>query len=230
MSFSTPLAWYWVLAPLLVAVLAMILLLRALVHLFHGRLAHGGLHAASGLALGLAALCAGLIVFNTQSYSRLTNERAVAEVTVGAFNARLNLYRVTVERLDRPGAAVVCSLQGDEWLLSARVQKWKPWANLLGLDSTYTLDQIANKYSSADRGQGKPITACNLAGPGPDAGVFSGLAAWLMAQSFAEQRRFGSAVYMPLTDGAIYRVLMTEAGLNAEPINPIARDAVARGL
>jgi hypothetical protein len=35
---------------------------------------------------------------------------------------------------------------------------------------------------------------------------------------------------MPLTDGAIYRVVMTQTGLNADAVNPIARDAVARQL
>ena len=55
-----------------------------------------------------------------------------------------------------------------------------------------------------------------------------GLSDWLMHSAQAEQRRFGSAIYMPLTDGAIYHVVMTQSGLNAEAVNPIARDAVAR--
>ena len=230
MSFSTPLAWYWVLAPLLAAALALILLLRALFHAVHGRLAHGGLHATGGLVLALAALSIGLIVFGTQSFVRLTKEREVAEVTVAAFSPSANLYRVTVDRVDGPNQRIVCSLQGDEWLLSARVQKWKPWAVILGLDSTYSLDQIANKYVNAARGNGKPITACDLGGVAPEAGALSGLAAWLAAHSYAEQRHFGSAVYMPMTDGAIYRVLMTEEGLNAEPVNPIARSSAGRDL
>ena len=54
--------------------------------------------------------------------------------------------------------------------------------------------------------------------------------AWLAAHSYAEQRRFGSAVYMPLADGAIYRVVMTQSGLNAEAVNPIAENAVRRGI
>ena len=149
MSFSTPLAWYWVVTPLLVAVLAVFLLLRAVFHVAHGRLTHGGAHAASGLVLGLVALAAGLVVLQTQSLARLTAERAVAEVTVAAFNPRLDLYRVTVDRLDGANIRTVCSLEGDEWLLSARVQKWKSWATILGLDSTYSLDQIANKYLTA---------------------------------------------------------------------------------
>ncbi len=48
------------------------------------------------------------------------------------------------------------------------MQKWKGWANILGLDATYTLDQIFNKYSSAARANGKPITSCDLKGPPPE--------------------------------------------------------------
>jgi len=229
MSFASPLEWYWVVAPLAVAVLAAVLLLRAVFHVARGRFRHGGLHATSGLVLGLAALCFGLIVLNTQSYARLTAERPVAEVTVAALHPALQLYRVTVRRLDGTALVTICNIQGDEWLMSAAVQKWQPWANILGLDSTYALDQVANKYFSAARGNGRTITACDLRAPVPD-WMPRGLAGWLMAHAQAQQRRFGSAVYMPLTDGAIYRVIMTQSGLNAESANPIAQAAVARRL
>jgi hypothetical protein len=232
MSFSSPLEWYWVIAPLAVAVLAALLILRGIFHLGCARFAPAGLAAGSGVVLGLVALCLGLVVLNTQTYVRLSAERPVAEVTVAALHPAVQLYRVTVRRLD--GAALVtdCRIQGDEWLMSAAVQKWRPWANILGLDATYTLDQIANKYFSAARGNGRAITACDLKGAAPPANQFvpSGLVDWLMGSARAEQRRFGSAVYMPLTDGAIYRVIMTQSGLNAEAVNPIARAAVAQRL
>jgi hypothetical protein len=230
MSFSSPLQWYWVVAPLAVAVLAVILLLRGVFHVVRGRFGHGGLHAGGGLMLALAALCAGLLVFNTQSYARLTAERPVAEITVAALHPALQLYRVTVRRLDGTDIVTTCTIQGDEWLMSAAVQKWRPWMNILGLDSTYSLDQIANKYFSAARGNGRRITACALAGKPPPDWMPRGLTAWLIAHAQAEQRRFGAAVYMPLTDGAIYRVIMTQGGLNADAVNPIAQSAVARGL
>ena len=229
MSFASPLSWYWVVTPLIVAVLAFTLLLRAILHAGRGRLRHGGRSAAGGLVLALVALCAGLIVLNTQSYARLTAERPVAEVTVGAQHPALQTYRVTVRRLDGTALVTSCTLQGDEWLMSAAVQKWRPWMNILGLDSTYSLDQLANKYFSAGRGNGHAITACDLTAP-VQGWMPRGLSGWPYDPRQASQRRFGSAVYMPLTDGAIYRVIMTQSGLNAEAVNPIARDAVARRL
>jgi hypothetical protein len=229
MSFTSPIAWYWVIAPLVVAVLAAILLLRAIFHVARGRFAHGGLHATTGLVLALAALCVGLIVLNTQSYARLTHERPVAEVTVAALHPALQTYRITVRRLDETRLVTTCDIQGDEWIMSAAVQKWRPWANILGLDSTYTLDQMANKYFSAQRGNGHLITACDLTGRTVPS-FAPGLTFWLMTRAQAQQRRFGSAVYMPLTDGAIYHVIMTQSGLNADAVNPIAQAAVARRL
>jgi hypothetical protein len=229
MSFTSPLHWYWVIAPLAVAVLAAIFLLLAVFHTARGRFGRGGLHAGSGVVLALAAFCAGLIVLSTQTYARLTSERPVAEVTVAAVHPALQTYEVTVRRLDGTNLVTICTVQGDEWLMSAAVQKWRPWMNILGLDSTYTLDQITNKYFSAARGNGRRITACDLEGS-PPAWLPPGLSAWLMDRAQASQRHFGSAVYMPLTDGAIYRVVMTQNGLNADAVNPIARDAVAREL
>ena len=229
MSFTSPLHWYWVIAPLAVAVLAVILFCVALFHTARGRFGRGGLHAGGGVVLGLVALCAGLIVLSTQTYARLTAERPVAEVTVAALHPALQTYQVTVRRLDGTDLVTVCAVQGDEWLMSAAVQKWQPWMNILGLDSTYTLDQVANKYFSAARGNGRRITACDLEGL-PPAWLPRGLTAWLMDQAQASQRHFGSAVYMPLTDGAIYRVVMTQNGLNAQAVNPIAQSAVTRRL
>jgi len=50
---------------------------------------------------------------------------------------------------------------------------------------------------------------------------------WLVGQSYTEDRRFGSAAYMPLADGAVYKVVMTQSGLNAESTNDIAKGANA---
>lgn len=93
----------------------------------------------------------------------------------------------------------------------------------------YVLDQISNRYFTAARGNGKTITACDLKGPPPRVNrwVPRGWLNWLVAHAYTEDRRFGSAVFMPMADGAAYRVLITQSGLNAEPTNAIARRANA---
>ena len=48
---------------------------------------------------------------------------------------------------------------------------------------------------------------------------------WLLAQFYTEDRRFGSANYMPLADGAVYHVVITQSGFNAEPGNAAAKAA-----
>jgi hypothetical protein len=180
-----------------------------------------------GIPVAAVGLAFSLIALNTQTFARLSQEGDVAQVSVKAVNPADSLYEVSVKRLDGSNVTTTCNIQGDEWLIGGRVQKWKPWANVLGLDSTYTLDQIDNKYFSAARANGKPITACDLSGPPPAVNqvVPNSLMAWLLDQSYTEQRHFGSASYMPLADGAVYKVVMTQSGLNAEPVNDAARAA-----
>ena len=223
------LGWYWIVVPLVAAGLGVFVLLRGFGHVFGGRPARGAGHLVVGSPLALLGLGVALVALNTQSFARLTHENDVANVSVKSLDASKNTYRVTIQRLDGPQQTLTCDLQGDEWEMAARVQKWKPWANVLGLDTTYTLDQVSNKYYDASRGNGRPITACDLRGPAPavDQWVPNSWLNWLVGESYTEQRRFGSAAYMPLTDGAAYKVVMTQSGLNAEPANDIAKGANA---
>jgi hypothetical protein len=219
----------WWIAPALVAVFGVALALGGIGHLTRGNIGGGSGRVAVGSTIGAVGLALALLGLNTQLFARLTHEGQVADVSVKLLNAGDSKYLVTIKRLDIPDLVQTCVLQGDEWIIEGRVQKWQPWANAVGLDSTYVLEQISNKYFSAARGNGRPITACDLQGPKPavDQYVPGSVLAWLASHAFTEERRFGSANYMPLADGAIYRVVMTQAGLNAEPENPAAQAANA---
>ena len=218
--------WWWI-APAAVAVFGVLLLLRGIGHLGGGEVGRGGAHIAFGGTIGVLGFALALLALNTQLFARLTYEGQVADVSVKELDPANSKYLVTIKRLDIPGVVQTCVLQGDEWILEGRVQKWQPWANTLGLDSTYVLEQISNKYFSATRGNGKPITACDLQGQRPtiDQYVPGSWLAWIAGHSFTEERRFGSANYMPLADGAVYRVVMTQSGLNAQPENDAAQKA-----
>jgi hypothetical protein len=227
MPFISPTEWYWVVAPLVAGALGLVLLLRGIGHAARGRGGRATAHLAVGSPLAVAGFALALVALNTQTFARLSHENDVANVAVKLVDPAHSLYHLTIQRLDVPDAVQGCDVQGDEWEMSARVQKWKPWANMLGLDTTYTLDQVSNKYFDAARGNGRPITACDLKGPPPAVNQYvpQSWLFWLTDQSYTEQRRFGSAAYMPLADGAVYKVVMTQSGLNAEPINAAAASA-----
>jgi len=229
LSFISSLGWYWIVAPLAAAALGALIFLGGLGHFFSGNVGRGSVRLAAGAPLAVVGFALSLLGLNTQTYSRLSYESAVADVGVKAIDPAQNLYDVTIKRLDDGATAQTCRIQGDEWEMSGRVQKWKPWANVLGLDTTYTLDQMSNKYSDAARGNGKPITVCDLTGPPPAVNqwVPKSWLFWIVDHSYVEDRRFGSASYMPLADGAVYRVVMTQSGLNAQPSNDIAGKANA---
>jgi len=219
--------WIWIAAPLVVALSGTGLLLAGTGHLFRGRPARASGHMLVGAPLAIIGFAAGLLGFNVQTYSRLTHEGPVAQVDVRLLDAASQRYAVIVHRLDEPGSVTTCDLQGDEWLISGRVQKWKPWANVLGLDATYSLDQLSNKYFTAARASGRPITACDLNGAPPVVNQYlpPEWVPWLTNKAYTVDRRFGDANYMPLADGAEYRVVITQSGFNSEPANDIARKA-----
>lgn len=216
--------------PLLLAALGGLLVLAGLGSLLRFRLFKAGGRLLVGGAFALAGFAVALIGVNIQTYARLSYERPVAAVGVEAIDLPAKRYRVTIRHFDPYESVDRCDIQGDEWILSARVRIWKPWVNVLGLDSGYTFDQVANKYISASEANGKPITACDIRTPDPPVNRYvpEEWLAWLMSLAVAEERRFGSASYMPLADGAAYAVIMTQSGLNAEPANDAARAAVAR--
>ncbi len=217
----------WFVVPLAVAGVGFLLFLAGIGHLVRGRAARAGIGLAGGGTATVAGLVAGFIGLNMQSYARLTYEAPVAEISIRADNPAQKLYTVSVHRLDGSNRSETCTLQGDEWLLSGRVQKWKPWANELGLNATYTLNQISNMYYSAEEANGKPITACDITGPAPKVNQYlpEAWVNWLIQHMLVQDRRFGSANYMPLADGAVYRVVITQFGFNAEPINDAAKRA-----
>ena len=217
----------WIVAPLVVAALGFIGFLAGIGHAVKMRPGRATMGLGAGGALTVGGLAVGLIALNLQGYARLTYEVPLALVTVHAANPAERLYTVTVTRLDETHYSQNCTLQGDAWEIGGRFQKWKPWANELGLNATYTLDQISNRYNSAMDGNGKPITACYLKAPQPTVSQYlpDFVVTWVLRHMIVEDRLFGSASYMPMVDGAQYTVIATQFGFNAEPANAIAHNA-----
>ncbi len=218
---------WMIIAPLAVAVLGFIIFVTGLVHAVKLRPGRATFGLGGGGALTIAGLAVGLIGLNLQGYARLTYEVPLAVVTVHAVNPSQKVFNVTVARLDETHFVQTCTLQGDAWEIGGRFQKWKAWANEIGLNSTYTLDQISNRYNRAADGDGQRITACDLKAPQPKVSQYlpDFVVQWVLKNMLVEDRFFGSASFMPMADGAEYKVIATQFGFNAEPANDIAKAA-----
>jgi hypothetical protein len=219
----------WI-VPGVLGLLGVLLFLRGVTSLGRKPLsgAFGALTGGTFMALGAAT---GLLGLNFLTYNRLSHEQQVAEVTFrqtgpSAFVADMKLPDGTAQKcyLADDSGDGTCAILGDEWQVDARVLKWKPWANVAGLDANYRLERMAGRYHDINAERSAPRSVYQLnSNPGLDL--------WAIAQKYAKyapvvDAQYGSATYIPMADGATYYVTMSQTGLLARPANDQARTAV----
>ena len=231
--------WWWWILPTAVALIGVAVLLGGLRALFGGRPVSGVFGAVVGGGVLWAASLATLFGLNVQSYARLTHERPVATLTVRQVEPQL--YEVTVIQPSvaesAPAGTAVYPVHGDDWRIEAQVLKWKPWANVLGLDAQYRLDRLSGRYRSIEQELHAPRSAHDLSssrGETAGDGLPWTVDAWDALRRYrryvdAADTLYGSAAYMPMADGARYEVWITQSGLIARPANDVARNASAGG-
>jgi hypothetical protein len=180
----------------------------------------------AGASLSLGAILAGaggvllLVATNLHTYARLTYEAPVAELL---FEARgPQRYQATLSRLP-VAERQVFMVNGDEWQLDARVLKWQGWANVIGLDAQYRLERISGRYRDIEQERNGARSVYALSeNPGWDL--------WTWTSDHPGRLPFvdavyGSATYLPMADGARYRVTISQTGLLARPMNAAAEAA-----
>lgn len=224
-------AWWWWIIPGVVGVIGLAIVLSGLGWMFRGRPFKGGRGVlGGGVFLGVAAIV-GLLGLNVQTYHRLTYERQVATIEVRQKGPQL--YDATVTEppteQDPQGVTNTFEIHGDEWRIEARVLKWKPWANVLGLDSQYRLDRFSGRYADTQQELTAERSAFDIR---PTRS--SGLDLWPIAREYSEyvplvDTLYGSGAYMPMSDGARYEVRITQNGLIARPTNEAAAEASSSG-
>jgi hypothetical protein len=205
-----------------VAILGLLLALLGFRRLWARRVVLGSLEGLTGLLfLALAALVAA-IGLNLRTYDRLTHEIPVATVSFQAQGEQ----RFSAVLARAAGNPLFFELHGDEWQLDARVLKWRGVATVLGVDTVYRLDRFGGRYRDVAQEQERRRSVYSLSDE-------PGLDVWTWARRYPRwlpwvDAVYGSATYMPMVDGATYRVTASPTGLLARPVNDIARDAVRR--
>lgn len=232
--------WWWWIIPAIVAFCGVVFLVTGLGSLFRGRFFSGGLSAIGGGGLLAGAAIAALTGLNLQTYARLTYERPVATISLKQLGPQY--FEATVlqpaESESQQPTVGVYPLHGDQWRIEAQVLKWKPWANVLGLNTQYRLDRLSGRYESIEQEINAERSVHPLAGGDPQGDVVETLpwriSAWDAARRYrryvdAVDTLYGGGAYIPMADGAQYEVWITQSGLIARPTNELAREASSGG-
>jgi hypothetical protein len=159
--------------------------------------------------------------FSLLTYERLTHEQPAAEIMLSRLGDRY--YRATLTYPSNLTQSF--ELRGDEWQIDARVLKWRGLANIAGFDTVYRLERIGGRYRDIDSERGAPRTVHVLNEP-------ARIDAWELARRYREYVPWvdalsGSATFLPMADGALYQVSVSQSGLVARPLNQAGREAVA---
>ncbi len=170
--------------------------------------------AAAGLILGVAA--------NLYTYSRLTYEQEVADISFRRIAPLHYAAQLTLLETERERSF---EIRGNEWQVDARIIKWHGLANLLGLDTHFRLERISGRYADVEHEATEPRTVYALAdNPGLDLWrMTNNLPGWLAVVD----AQYGNAAFLPMAEGARYRISVSQSGLVARPLNDAAQQAVA---
>ena len=205
---------------IVLALAGLLFLILAVRRLRRRRMVGGALHAATALIFVLLSVCAVMLAANLRTYQRLSFEQPAGELQLTRtadrqFNAVLTYPN---------GEHASFALRGDEWQVDARVLKWHAFANLVGFDTAYRLERIGGRYTSIEdeRTQARTVYSLNLPqriDPWDLVHRYHSWVPWMDAL-------YGSATFLPMADGALFEIKVSQSGLVARPLNQAARNAV----
>ena len=142
-----------------------------------------------------------------RGYQRLTHETTAATITATRVDAA-KFYAV----IELPGGTrQTYELRGDMIYVDARIIKWDPWLNLLGLHTAYQLDRIGGRFNSIEDEKSQVRTIHALSAPRT-------LDVFAMAQRLGDfapfvDAQYGSATFAPVRDVEHYEVRVSASGL-----------------
>lgn len=205
----------------LIIIVAFVVVLLAGKLLFKGSWFLGWLRGMLGTALLVAAVVLMLTALDFYSYKQLSREQAIANLSF----TKTGPQDFQVSLVDSSGIEQVHAIKGDLWQLDARIFKWSKTLASLGLKSGYRLDRLSGRYYSLEKEQSEPRTVYQLGSSKSTLDVW----AWLQknGQYLAIiDASYGSATYLPMADGALFTVSLSNTGLLARPLNDRAKAAV----
>jgi len=202
----------WILGAAILFSLGLILIIAGLTALF-------GLHPLRfitrtllGLLLIALGVLEGTITIGIQGYRALTQEDLAARISVRPFAPQ----KFTARLQFPDGREASFALSGDEIYLDARILKWHPLVNMLGLSTAYELDRIGGRYRDLEQEKTAARTLYTLGKEKP-VDLFALRKRFPFLEHFVDAT-YGSAAYVPAGDLADLELRVSTTGLLIRPV------------
>ncbi|MCE3251476.1 MAG: cation/multidrug efflux pump [Cellvibrio sp.] len=174
-----------------------------------------------GLALLALGTLIALTAYDVYSYKQVLQEQVVATINFDKIEDQ-HYFAVLA---DKDGKEQRVELRGDQWQLDARIVKWKGYLSTFGLKPAFRLERLSGRYYDIEQETTAKRTAYTVHNS------LYGVDIWRIFNSHPDwvpviDAVYGSATYLPMKDGALFEISLSNTGLVARPINAAAREAV----
>lgn len=171
-----------------------------------------GFLAFTGMAISAA------VAFNLFHYSVVDDGQVIATLRF----AEIGPQEFDVELVGREKNKQLYRIEGDQWQLDVRLIKVSAWFD--GDLPAYKLDRISGRFLSLEQENQASDNAYDLLGS-----QFVDTWPWFANKKWLGfvQAKYGTATYMPMANGAIYQVRLFHDGLDAQPVNEQAKQALS---
>lgn len=203
-----------------IGLVGLIILWAALRMLFGGNWLLGWLRGTIGLLVLASAGVVGLAAWDLYSYRPLPIAGPIATLSFEAEGDQR--YQV---RIEQGSMLRYATLEGDLWQLDARVLRWKGVATLIGLEPGYRLQQLTARFLAVEQQDQARYAQAALAQSPFKMDFWSGVQS-CDCTSLVLEAQPQRVTFMPIADGAAYRIEMTPTGLLASPANAAAEEAL----
>lgn len=153
------------------------------------------------------------------SYRQLLKEKSL--VTVSIYELGPQEFDLTLAGED--GTEQRFRVLGDQWQLDVRLMVWKGPALDAALLPLYRLERLSGRYLSLEQERTAERSVYEL-----ERSRWFDVWRWLQGHSWWLEAQSGSAVFMPLANGAVYSVQLTPKGLLARPLNDVAEQILVQ--
>jgi len=205
----------------LIVLIGLLLAMTGFARLRQKRFLSAGIYSSFSTVMLVLSVALIALSINLYTYNRISHEQDVAEIVFKQLGPQH--YSATVSLADEHQNTEYM-IKGDEWQLDARIIKWNISMNLAGLDSLYRLDRISGRYRDVEEEKTETRTVYSLTRN-------EGLDIWSLTKHYPSwlpwiDAYYGSATYLPMQDGARFKITLSQTGLLARPINEPGEESI----